>query len=74
MQALSRLAPKEWLSDEIVNSMLILLPPVDHVLILDSLFFSYAARGEWERLHKHNLVDRNGSKLFVCSSSLTPRQ
>lgn len=64
-QFLKSLAPNEWLSDEIINSMLVLLPPVDDILILDSFFYVWVARKEWGRLPKHNTLVRNGPKLLV---------
>lgn len=65
MSALKTLGPNQRLNDEVVNSMFILLPPLDHVLVLDSFFYSYILQGEWERLKKHNALIRNGPKLFV---------
>lgn len=70
MHDLRRLAPKEWLNDEIVNSVLALLPLVADVLTLDSFFFSFVSKKEWDYIPKHNALVRNGRKLVVSTSSL----
>lgn len=50
--------------------MLVLLPTVDGVLVLDSYFYPLVANHEWGRLHRHNLLVRNGPKLSVSLSFL----
>lgn len=65
MDAIKTLSPNQWLGDEVINSMLILLPPLNDVLVLDSLFYPYLARGDWESLKKHNTLLRNGPKILV---------
>lgn len=71
MHTLQSLAPTRWLNDEVVNSMLILLPNTDDILVLDSFFYNWVAKKEWGRLPTHNMLVRGGGKLLVSFFSGT---
>lgn len=66
MKALKCLAPRTWLKDEIIDSMIALLPLSEDVLVLDTIFYTWLSLGKWDRLASHNLTVRNGPKLMVC--------
>lgn len=69
MRSLQRLGPHGWLNDEIINSVLMSLPPMANALLLDSFFYTLVARKMWHSVSRHRALGRNGRGILVriCS-------